>query len=460
MKKIYVLDTNVLMQSPRALFGFADNTVCITGTTLQELDKHKSDSGEVGFNTRESIRLLDSLREKGNLLYGVDLPNGGCIKLVPDCEENYLPIGYSLSVPDNRIINTTCNLVGITEIPVILVTNDVSMRINATVAGKFEVQGYRNESITSDEVYSGKMECLVSREFINMLYQEREVEWEKVQSETNIVSSGSVPVENEYFIFLSYDFCQSALAKYRNGKVSLLNDSKLRGFNNVRGKNASQKMLMDALLAPSSEIPLVIAKGPAGTGKTFLAMACALDGTYTSTRGGDGEYGGILVTRANVLSDNDLGFLPGDLAEKMDPLVAPFLDNLKQIFEGKGKEKDITTAKQQIEYVLRENIVEICAVGYMRGRSISNAFLIIDEAQNLTVQQALELVTRAGEGTKIVLCGDPDQIDARYLDKRNNGLVFASEKMKGSPLCAQITFEQEESVRSPLAMEAAKRMTV
>ena len=166
----------------------------------------------------------------------------------------------------------------------------------------------------------------------------------------------------------------------------------------------------------------------------------------------------MLLTRSNVQADNDLGALPGDLQDKMSPLVRPFYDNMERIFA--GEDNDIATARQQIDFVRACGTVNICPVGYVRGRTLDHRYLIVDEAQNLTVTQALTLITRAGYGTKIVFCGDPDQIDAKYLDKRNNGLVFAAEKMKGSKYSAQNTFDQEEAVRSDLAMEAVKRMTI
>ena len=238
----------------------------------------------------------------------------------------------------------------------------------------------------------------------------------------------------------------------------MIKEKSLRGFGGVRGKNITQRMLMYALLAPVETIPLVVVKGPAGTGKTLLALACGLAQTYCEAK--ERSYDQILITRSNTVSDNDLGFLPGTLEEKMSPLLAPFMDNMQEIFAGFGKDRDLTVAANQIDFVLQKQIVKICAVGYLRGRNLTNSYLIVDEAQNLSVHQALEIVSRAGDGTKVVLLGDPDQIDSRYLDRRNNGLVFTADKMKGSKLCAQITFDQEESVRSPLAMEAAIRMTV
>lgn len=460
MKKTYVLDTNILMTSPNALFGFADNDVVITGTTLQELDAHKGDPGERGYNTRETVRLLESLRKQGSLIEGVKTWDGGRIMLEPDMvDASVLPTGYNIEVPDNRIIATVLKM-GQSEkyqMPVILVTNDLSMKINASACGAL-VEGYRNESIesSSNEQYSGKRFIdTVTDEDIDNLYAAG-------KEGVGAVFTGSDDlVENEYLIMKGAN--KSAIGIHRNGRIYIVDAKSVPAYRDIKPRNASQRMLMHALNAPVDEIPLVIAKGPAGTGKTMLTIACGLAHTYnklsrSSNRYEDNDYDQILITRSNTISDNDLGFLPGDLEEKMSPLVAPFMDNMQTIFA--GKEHDLATAKQQIDFVMERGFVRIEAVGYLRGRSISRSYLIVDEAQNLTVNQALEIVTRAGEGTKVVLLGDPNQIDARYLDKRNNGLVFTAEKMKGSPLCAQITFEEDEAQRSALCIEAAKRMTV
>lgn len=460
MKKTYVLDTNILMTSPNALFGFADNDVVITGTTLQELDAHKGDPGERGYNTRETVRLLESLRKQGSLIEGVKTWDGGRIMLEPDMvDASVLPTGYNIEVPDNRIIATVLKM-GQSEkyqMPVILVTNDLSMKINASACGAL-VEGYRNESIesSSNEQYSGKRFIdTVTDEDIDNLYAAGKEGVEAAFTGTDDL------VENEYLIMKGAS--KSAIGIHRNGRIYIVDAKSVPAYRDIKPRNASQRMLMHALNAPVDEIPLVIAKGPAGTGKTMLAIACGLAHTYnklsrSSGKYEDNDYDQILITRSNTISDNDLGFLPGDLEEKMSPLVAPFMDNMQTIFA--GKEHDLATAKQQIDFVMERGFVRIEAVGYLRGRSISRSYLIVDEAQNLTVNQALEIVTRAGEGTKVVLLGDPNQIDARYLDKRNNGLVFTAEKMKGSPLCAQITFEEDEAQRSALCIEAAKRLIV
>ena len=165
-----------------------------------------------------------------------------------------------------------------------------------------------------------------------------------------------------------------------------------------------------------------------------------------------------MITRSNTLSDNDLGFLPGDLEEKMTPLIAPFMDNLQVLLKGQNEEKE--QIKMQIEDMFETGILEICSLAYMRGRSLVNSYIVVDEAQNCTIGQILEIITRAGKGSKVVLLGDPDQIDSPKLDRKNNGLSFAAERMKGSNLCAQITFDESETVRSPLAAEGAKRLVI
>ena len=448
MQKKYVLDTNILIQSPNSIYGFEDNEVIVTGTTLQELDRKKTAAGELGYNAREAIRIIDRFREQGDYLKGIPMENGGTFKIEPNGIKDNLPQGYDLSQADNRIISAVITLTENSDVPVILITNDISMRVNASVC-KVAVQGYENETVGTQVVYTGRRELYLSDTLIDKLHAERKIPYEG--------TDGEPLTENEYLQILSFeDDSKSALGIWKNGYIYRINADSLTGMGGIKGKNVAQRFMMHALLAPSEEIPLLIAKGPAGTGKTMLAIACGLAQTYDSRS--ERKYNSVLITRTNTLSDSDLGFLPGTLEEKMEPLIAPFKDNMELIFA--GKEKDVETAKQQIEYVIGKEIVKICSVAYMRGRSLSDTYLIVDEAQNMTVNQVLEIISRAGNGTKIVLCGDPDQIDNPKLDRRNNGLVFAAEKMKGSKLCAQVTFEQEESVRSPLAMEAAKRLTI
>lgn len=457
MVKAYILDTNILLDSPRAIFGFDDNTVIITGTTLQELDSKKTAPGELGFNARETCRIIEKLRLKGDLTAGVPMDNAGVFKVILNAGQWHMPSGYSEDKPDNQIINTVLDIKknqGHMFNQVILVTNDTSMRINVSVCAAacgFSdfVESYRNDHVSSAEMYTGKRELQVSKEAIDYIYKNKMLPPEAI-------FRGDIPepVENEFFILQSDQ--SSALAVYRNHELKLI-DTKTLHPCHVQPKNASQTFALWALMQPVEEIPFVILKGPAGTAKTFLSLAAGLDQTYDSKT--HRSYDSVLISRNNVMADADFGYLPGELEDKMNPLLAPFFDNLESLLRGNSDE-DRECISRQIEDMIDSGVIEICALAYMRGRSITNKFLIVDETQNATRSQIRDIITRAGAGCKIVICGDPEQIDAHNLDKLNNGLVFASEKMKGSPVCAQISFTEEESVRSELAKEAIKRLTL
>lgn len=457
MVKAYILDTNILLDSPRAIFGFDDNTVIITGTTLQELDSKKTAPGELGFNARETCRIIEKLRLKGDLTAGVPMDNAGVFKVILNAGQWHMPSGYSEDKPDNQIINTVLDIKknqGHMFNQVILVTNDTSMRINASVCAAacgFSdfVESYRNDHVSSAEMYTGKRELHVSKEAIDYIYKNKMLPPEAI-------FRGDIPepVENEFFILQSDQ--SSALAVYRNHALKLI-DTKTLHPCHVQPKNASQTFALWALMQPVEEIPFVILKGPAGTAKTFLSLAAGLDQIYDSKT--HRSYDSVLISRNNVMADADFGYLPGELEDKMNPLLAPFFDNLESLLRGNSDE-DRECISRQIEDMIDSGVIEICALAYMRGRSITNKFLIVDETQNATRSQIRDIITRAGAGCKIVICGDPEQIDAHNLDKLNNGLVFASEKMKGSPVCAQISFTEEESVRSELAKEAIKRLTL
>lgn len=457
MVKAYILDTNILLDSPRAIFGFDDNTVIITGTTLQELDSKKTAPGELGFNARETCRIIEKLRLKGDLTAGVPMDNAGVFKVILNATQWHMPSGYSGDKSDNQIINTVLDIKknqGHMFNQVILVTNDTSMRINASVCAAacgFSdfVESYRNDHVSSAEMYTGKRELHVSKEAIDYIYKNKMLPPEAIFREDI-----PEPVENEFFILQSDQ--SSALAVYRNHELKLI-DTKTLHPCHIQPKNASQTFALWALMQPVEEIPFVILKGPAGTAKTFLSLATGLDQTYDSKT--HRSYDSVLISRNNVMADADFGYLPGELEDKMNPLLAPFFDNLESLLRGNSDE-DRECISRQIEDMIDSGVIEICALAYMRGRSITNKFLIVDETQNATRSQIRDIITRAGAGCKIVICGDPEQIDAHNLDKLNNGLVFASEKMKGSPVCAQISFTEEESVRSELAKEAIKRLTL
>lgn len=446
MVKNFVLDTNILLHSPHAMInGFEDNNIIITGTTLQELDTKKELGGEIGYNARESIRILDSLREKGDLVKGVALENGGTLFVEPDgVKQELLPDGYSISVPDNRILSACIYLNNRNSEPekIILITNDVSMRVNASAIG-LKVEGYRNDQVESTG-YTGHTDKEVSDIVIDRLYKDGRCEIDE-----------DAFLENEFVTL--HAGRQSALTVFRYGQLNLIKEQKT--FGGTRPLNAMQSYALWAMRAPAEEIPLVILIGAAGTAKTFLSLAVGLEFTYTSQRGGDGDYHKVLLSRPNGIGFSNIGFLPGDLDKKLSPLMASYYDNMEILLSGNGREKESREQIQmQMDDILETGVVEVCSLDFIRGRSLQDTYIICDEAQNASRGLIRDVITRAGRGSKVILAGDPGQIDVPLLDKRSNGLVYAASKMAGSPLAAIITFESGHSVRSALAKEAIERM--
>lgn len=450
-KKIYILDTNVLIDDPEAIMAFKDNEVAISDITLEELDKLKKAPGDTGYNARKAIRNIGSLQ--GNFSLGIVLPNGGMFKIYNYTEtDNSF---YDMSKNDNKILS----IVKRTKLAakdenktVILVSNDIAMQIKAKVMF-IDVEEYRNNKV-QDTNYKGRKTILLPDDQGNLIisyYKKNQDHYCIPIDGLNTLCQTRYEFEPNEYVTLECGNAKVLTRVNENNELTMVSETYPCS---VIPKNIGQKCALDALMAPADKIPLVILKGPAGCAKTFLSLAAGLDGVF------DGTYNKVLISRNNVLSDNEIGYLKGDLDEKMSPLLAPFYDNLEVILRGKnGKEEDMDEIQTQIEDLKYSGQIEIASMAYMRGRSLSNTFIIIDEVQNASPNQILTLITRVSQGSKIVLCGDPDQIDAPYLNKENNGLIFASERMKGCKLCAQISFDNEESVRSELAYEAAKRMS-
>lgn len=451
MRKVYVLDTNVLMQDPMAFYNFEDNEVVIPDTVIEELDTLKSRAGELGYNSRTSIREIEALRKTGNILEGVLLPNGGIFRIETDCKEVEMPLDWDISKPDNNIIRIAKGLAekeqGHKE--VILVSKDSIVRIKATMVNVAS-QDYENEIVEDAELqYTGRTILEVSYDDLTHFYKKGVIEVKK-SSLKDIKFT-----ENEYIVLTCGN--ASALGRYTNKKIVSL----VHMEDNPSGitlMNTGQRFAAEALLMSADEAPLVILKGPAGTAKTFLTLACGLEKVMQKRP----EYRKLLLTRANVSFDNDLGALPGDEIDKVGPLLRGCMDNLELILDKKavqvGGEKAEASLKEQVAEIMSKGLVSIEALGYLRGRSITNQIVLIDEAQNTSPNQMLGILTRAGEGTKIVICGDLDQIDNTKLDKHTNGLAFALKTMAGSPLCHIVGFLENETTRSALAKEAAKRM--
>lgn len=443
--KIFVLDTNILLStSGEAITGFDDNDVVITTTTLEELDSLKdSKRGDIGYDARESARKIYALSGEGqyDLHDGVKLPGGGTFSVEPNGQDpGLLPAGMSLDKADNRILSSAKSIA--LENPdrqVILVTNDILMLLKSISAG-IKAQTYKNAELSSDEVYTGYTELWMDDAEISALYRSKRMR----------MSSMEEPelYENEYVIIKGYEGA-SALGVFKNGDIELLPD-KLQAYG-ITPKNAKQTFAIHAL---TSDVPMVILQGIAGSGKTLLAIAAGMQGVFTEDR-----YDSMLYTRNNVLFDEDIGFLPGDETQKMSALVRPLMDNLKLLLAINGVEP--TMIKSQIEDYIYSGLINIESMAYMRGRSIYKSFVIIDEAQNATPRQIRGICTRPSENTTIVLLGDPTQVDNPYLSYRNNGLSFASTKMRGAKNCAQVAFlDSNECIRCDLVREAAERLVI
>lgn len=450
MKKYYVLDTNILLQNPNAIFGFEDNVVVITGTTLQELDSKKNMEGELGFNARLAARLLENIRSRGDILKGVKLKEtGGKLMIEPDeVSQDNLPEGFDIKKPDNRIISSCVGISKKTKRAVILVTNDIMMRITAA-ACKVEVQEYKNDQIKETD-YMGYREINTTKDIIDEVYRNQ-----SVSSEVLEIDENNPLIHNEYITLT--DGITSALCVYRNNQINVLKDITAFG---IRPQNRLQRFALDALLAPAEEIPLVILRGPAGTAKTFLSVAAALDKTYREDyekQNSSTLYDKIYIGRANVSSDDAFGFLPGELEDKTRPLLGCFYSNLEDLLR-KGNREEDSQIQLQIEDMMETGLLRVFPLAYIRGMSIKNSFIICDETQNIGRSLIRDIVTRCGQGTKLVVLGDINQIDVAYLDKTNSGLTYLAHSMKGSSKCAQITFTERESVRSALATEALARL--
>ena len=458
MIKTYVLDTNILIQAPYAVHCFEDNQIVLPVAVLEELDNLKKSEGEKGANARTAIRLLEGLRQKGDLLSGVMLERGGSLRV----EKNFVDIVLPPDLPDdkmdNRILKVCRGLAGQQQDGrVILVTKDILLRIKAQIIG-IQAEDFLTEQVSDkEEQYTGRIEVYAPEDCFK--------DYKKKGIPVNIVYTSSqegvhtTPKlwENQ-FVILKAD--QSAkktvLGRVEGERIVGLDYKKARPYG-IAPKNSGQYFLQEALMQSADRAPLVIVKGMAGTAKTFYSLAVGLEKLLNDP---SGEYRKILISRPNAQFDSDIGFLPGDEQEKISPLMRPIIDNLEQLIDSceEKRYENESELKGKIDEIFDRGLVQAEALNFIRGRSIVRTYLIIDEAQNMTPAQVKGIITRAGKGTKIILLGDPNQIDRSFLDERTNGLSYAAEHMKGSSLCWQITLCAEECQRSQLAMDAVKRM--
>lgn len=445
MPKTFLLDTNILMRSPYAYNVFEEHNVLICDKTLEELDNIKTRPGDSGYSAREAIRALNDLREQGSLYDGVKLQGGGTLRVVRG--EEHSKAFKATEIFDEKADDVIIRTAGAND--AVLVTNDISMALKAEVSG-VKTEAFKNEIVSEESAhYTGRRTVYTTADNIADLYQTRRLDLDCVFDEKG---KKITPHVNEFLCVVNINNpANTALAVQIDKGISLLQYEKSQPYG-VTPRNMGQRFALEALLRPADEVPLVFLKGPAGTAKTFLALAAGLEQVTEQRR-----YKRLYIYRPNIKFDDDIGYLKGDEMEKIMPLIRPCLDNLEALVS--HKDDSLMEAFGKVQYLFDKGIVKAEALAYLRGRSISNSYILIDEAQNTTPNQMLGIITRAGIGSKIVIVGDPEQIDNERVNKRSNGLVVAAEKMAHSPLCMQLTFSQNECVRSDLALEASKIMT-
>jgi len=430
MKKRFVLDTNVLLHDPKAVDHFADNEVVVPIYVIEEIDRFKRELSERGRNARLVSRYLDSLREGGGRLSeGVPTPSGGMLRVVLTSSQS--PARLPEVSADDLILAVALEEQRRTpDTPVIFVTKDVNLRIRADAMG-LQAVNYTEEALEIEELYSGSTDAEVPGEAIDRLYADGKLAWE-----------GLSP--NQYIMLKDQaNPGHSGLARYDPVQGVLLAIRRLRdGVWGIRPRNKEQHFALDLLL--NDEVKLITLVGKAGTGKTLLAIAAGLQQVVEERK-----YHKLLVSRPIFPLGRDIGFLPGDIEQKLNPWMQPIYDNIELLMgNARGERKD-----RGYQELLDLGYVQVEPLTYIRGRSIPNQFMIVDEAQNLTPHEVKTIITRVGEDTKIVLTGDPYQIDNPYVDSANNGLTTVVERFKGQKLAGHITLFKGE--RSELAELAA-----
>jgi len=433
MTKTLVLDTNVFLTEAQSLFSFGDSNIAIPTIVLDEIDKHKHRQDTAGFNARSMNRILDSFRAHGSLMSGVPLGEGKGKVFVAQYDPRYLPAGMEAEDSDNKIMAVALRL-KLAGHDIVVISRDLNMRVKCDSFG-IACEDYQPQQIikSTDKLFDGAMTLSVSADLIDRFYEDQEI---------LLPDQEEMLYPNQYLILTAEgDSKKSALCRFVNYSTPIKKVNSYKDIWGLSANNTEQKYAMDLLFDPSVQV--VSLTGQAGTGKTLLAAACGLEQVLHTPKS-QGGYDKLIITRPVQPLGRDIGFLPGTIEEKMMPWIAPLRDNLEYLFGDK------TALDMQME----QGTIEIEAMTYIRGRSISNAFMIVDEAQNLTAHELKTIITRVGHGTKLVLTGDIQQIDNSYVDSISNGLTYAVEKFKGYDISGHITLYKGE--RSKLATLAAE----
>ncbi len=431
--KNYILDTNVLLHDPNSLLSFEENNVLLPIEVLEEIDQFKRESTELGQNARTVSRTLDGLRGQGRLSEGVTLANGGRLRIIFSETNGHNALTNGHATVDSRIVALTMAVhKSAPGIPTILVTKDINLRLKADAMG-LQAEDYESDRILLKDLYSGMFEKQISAEKMISFRANGELELE----------GGVSYCPNEYCTLSEEDNPKrTALTKVNPTSTKLIPiiDSR-EGIWGIKPRNREQHFALDALL--DDRVKLVTLMGKAGTGKTLLAMAAALKRTVV-----DREFRRLVVARPTISMGKELGFLPGSLEEKLTPWMQPIHDTLELLGDlNMGHEQ------RRSHDLIRSGLIVVEALSYIRGRSIANQFMVIDEAQNLTPLEVKTIITRVGQGTKIVFTGDPYQIDNPYVDSSSNGFNYVVSKFRAEAISAHVELQRGE--RSELAELAA-----
>jgi PhoH-like ATPase len=434
-KRIYVLDTSVCLSDSESIYSFGNNDIALPLKVLEEIDKHKKRQDGVGTNARRIIRTLDSLREKKNLQTGVRIERGKGILRVVDHSEQELSPHLDPTIADHMIISSALAEKRMNpQRKVIMVSRDINMRVICDSVGLL-AEDYNEAKVikSQSELYTGFTSVLVDDQFIDQFYEGVDVfldDYEGIYT-------------NQYVMLVSnLNEKKTALCRVINNKEPLLKINSIKeAIWGVKPRNKEQAFSFDLLMDPS--ISIVTLVGKAGSGKTLCAVAAGLKQVLEGKKTKDPLYKKLVVSRPVQPMGKDIGFLPGTMEDKMAPWLAPIQDNLKFLMGDQAT----------LEMYMDKGTIEMEALTYIRGRSIANAFIIIDEAQNLSVHEIKTILTRVGEGTKIVLTGDIEQIDNVYIDETSNGLVHAVEKFKDYEIAGHVSLLKGE--RSKVATIAA-----
>jgi PhoH-like ATPase len=428
-RKVFVIDTNVFIHKHDAILSFKDSEVVVPLWVLEELDTLKSYSDERGRNARHAIRFLDSVTKHGDPTSGAKMENGSILKVSLQYDDS-IDSGLDRSRPDNKIILTALTIQKNEGRQVFFVSKDINARVKATALGLRAVD-YEKQKVNLAELYSGYRGAAISVDSRQLFLDEEFLEWkEKLH-------------ENEFVVLSSKEQEEPLLGRYSGRDKGLrLVPEPTGAVSGIHPLNVEQQMALELLLDDS--IKLVSLVGKAGTGKTLLAIAAGLKKVFD-----DSAYAKMLVSRPVIPLGKDIGYLPGAKEEKLSHWMQPLFDNLEFILSVHKRPN-----LKSVDAIISSNMVEVEAITYIRGRSLPHQYIIIDEAQNLSPHEIKTIVSRAGEGTKVVLTGDPYQIDSPYLDASSNGLTYLVEAFKGQRTYGQVLLERTE--RSELAELAAE----